>query len=93
MLQEWIGAHKGKKDAQDAEIKRKQDIRDAVEPAVAAYEEAKKKLKTAGSDRRAAVKAANDPPSAVRGVPDVSVKLLLLRRPLLLLLLSVGLCS
>ena len=57
--------HKGKKVTQDAEMKRKEDIRSAVEPAVKAYEEAKKALKQASSDRRAAVRASNDPPPAV----------------------------
>ncbi|DBB00253.1 TPA: hypothetical protein ACH3X1_014082 [Trebouxia sp. C0004] len=61
-LQEWMMTHKGKKDALDAESKRKEGVRNAVEPAVAAYEEAKKALKKASADRRAAVKASNDPP-------------------------------
>ena len=65
-LQEWIAQHKDKKLAQDAEVKRKEDVRAAVDPAVAAYDEAKKALKKATTDRRAAVKAANDPPAAVR---------------------------
>ena len=57
--------HKGKKDALDAESKRKEGVRNAVEPAVAAYEEAKKALKKTSGDRRAAVKASNDPPPTV----------------------------
>ena len=64
-MQEWVVAHKGKKDAQDAEMKHKEEIRSAVEPAVAAYEDAKRALKKATIDRRAATKAANDPPPAV----------------------------
>ena len=65
VLKEWILQHKDKKEAQDAELKRKEGIRSAVEPAVAAYEEAKKALKTASAERRAAVRASNDPPPAV----------------------------
>ncbi len=64
-LQEWMMTHRGKKDALDAESKRKEGVRNAVEPAVAAYEDAKKALKKASGDRRAAVKAANDPPPTV----------------------------
>lgn len=63
-------AHKGKKDAQDVETKRKQDVREAVEPAVTAYEEAKKALRKATIERRAAVKTANDPPPSVRVTHD-----------------------
>ena len=58
-------AHKGKKDAQDAEVKRREEIRGAVEPAIAVYEDAKKALKKATVERRAANKAANDPTPAV----------------------------
>lgn len=64
-LQEWMMTHKGKKDALDAESKRKEGVRNAVELAAAAYEEAKKVLKKASADRRAAVKASNDPPPSV----------------------------
>lgn len=65
LLQEWIVAHKGKKDAQDADNKRKEDIRNAVEPALTGFEDAKKALRKATADRRAASKAANDPPPTV----------------------------
>ena len=64
-LQEWIAAHKGKKQAYDADMERKQGIRDAVAPAAAAYEEAKKVLKKASADRRSAAQAAQDPPAPV----------------------------
>lgn len=58
--------HKGKKEAYSADMKRKEGIRDAVAPAAAAYEEAKKTLKEASDARRAAVKEAQDPPASVR---------------------------
>ena len=71
-------AHKGKKDAQDADNKRKEDIRNAVEPAVTGYEDAKKALRKAITDRRAAVKAASDPPPMV-GLTAVHDKIKWLR--------------
>ena len=58
--------HKGKKEAYSADMKRKEGIRDAVAPAAAAYEEAKKALKQASIARHAAVKEAQDPPASVR---------------------------
>ena len=58
--------HKGKKEAYSADMKRKEGIRDAVAPAAAAYEEAKKALREASTARRAAMKQAQDPPASVR---------------------------
>ena len=66
VLQEWVAMHKGKKEAYSADMKRKEGVRDAVAPAAAAYEEAKKALKQASVARRAAVKEAQDPPASVR---------------------------
>lgn len=57
--------HKGKKAAYSADMKRKEEIRDAVQPTAAAYEEAKKALKEASAARRAAVRGAHDPPASV----------------------------
>ncbi|KAL3155440.1 hypothetical protein ABBQ38_010996 [Trebouxia sp. C0009 RCD-2024] len=64
-LQEWVAMHRDKKAAYSADMKRKEEIRDAVQPAAAAYEEAKKALKEASAARRAAVRGAQDPPASV----------------------------
>lgn len=66
VVQEWVAMHKGKKEAYSADMKRKQEIRNAVAPAAAAYEEAKKALKEASVARRVAGKEAQDPPASVR---------------------------
>jgi len=55
----------GQEGCPGCESKRKEGVRNAVELAAAAYEEAKKVLKKASADRRAAVKASNDPPPSV----------------------------
>lgn len=65
-MQEWVATHRDKKAAYSADVKRKEGIRDAVQPAVAAYEEAKKALKEASAARRAAMRGARDPPASVR---------------------------
>ena len=61
-----MAMHKGKKEAQDVEAQRKAEVRNAVEPAALAYEEAKKTMRKASAGRRAAVRVSNDPPPAVR---------------------------